>query len=536
MAKPRPWILWTLAIVFALLLLTVGIGLFAEGHDLYALITGLLTPLIAFIAAFAMFLVWRIEKDVISKGMWAGLGLGFLAWALADTVWSVYDLILHQDIPYPSLADLFWAGGYVFFFIALAARLQNLPVKPNKGQTLVILGMSVFWVAMTVIFVLQPIIGDFDPQRLWEGVLNIFFPVADAAVAVMCTILLILLGLGRFSLSWRWIFAGMFLMTASDLIYSFATWRELYFPEGRVNLISAFIDVTYIAAYLLAGLGAFIYKDIATTRKAASVNLVVKSVSRYYAMLFTNRNHQIISASTNLPVLLNAQSMDDITGHSLSQVLRLKPEMIEDLCARLAREAMLKNEPLTIYTHWNEPRDVWLTAVAAYDLHNQFNGANIALRANIIVPEEQRLPGQKELQFDLRHLLTQAGLLAQDESQSMRTYFVDGIQVLSDLVTQFGGEPFQKSLFNDMRDVVEENDLPVQIDGLSVTVQEDLDTRQLAEILHLLLDVAERFVSDVVGEDIVREEMSTMERELDPAVLKDVKAYRLSKEFISPAP
>ena len=530
MARPRPWILWTLVIVFVLLLLTVAIGLFAEEYELYALITGLLTPLVAFFAAFAMFLVWRIEKDDISKGMWAGLGLGFLSWALADTVWSVYDLILRQDIPYPSLADLFWAVGYVFFFIALAARLQNLPIKPNKGQILILLGMSIFWVAMTAIFVLQPIIGYFDPQRLWEGVLNIFFPVADAAVAVMCTILLILLGLGRFSLSWRWIFAGMFLMTASDLIYSYATWHELYFPEGQVNLISAFIDVTYIAAYLVAGLGAFIYMDIATTKKAASVNLVVKSASRYYAMLFTNRNHQIISASTNLPVLLNAQSLDGITGHSLSQVLRLKPEVIEDLCSRLARETMLKNEPLTIYTHWNEPREVWLTAVAAYDLHNQFNGANIALRANIIVPEEQRLPGQKELQFDLRHLLTQAGLLAQDESQSMRIYFVDGIQVLSDLITQFGGEPFQKSLFNDMREVVEENDLPVHIEGMSITVQEDLDNRQLAEILHLLLDVAERFVGDVVGEDLVREEMVAMERELPPDVLKDVKAYRLSKE------
>ena len=468
-----------------------------------------------------MFLVWRIEKDVISKGMWAGLGLGFLSWALADTVWSVYDLILRQDIPYPSLADLFWTVGYVFFFIALTARLQNLPVRPQESSNVCyprnerFLGCNDHH-----LLVLQPILADFDPQRLWEGILNLFFPVADAAVAVMCTILLILLGLGRFSLSWRWIFAGMFLMTASDLIYSFATWHDFYFPEDQVNLISAFIDVTYIAAYLVAGLGAFIYKDIATTRKAASVNLVVKSASRYYAMIFTNRNHQIISASTNLPVLLNAQSMDDITGHPLSQVLRLKPEVIEDLCARLAQETILKNEPLTIYTHWNEPRDVWLTAVAAYDLHNQFNGANIALRANIIVPEEQRLPGQKELQFDLRHLLTQAGLLAQDESQSMRTYFVDGIQVLADLSTQFGGEPFQKSLFDDMREVVEENDLPVQIDGLSVTVQEDLDNRQLAEILHLLLDVAERFVSDIVGEDIVREELAAMERELDPGVLK----------------
>ena len=536
MTKPRPWILWTLVLVLVFLLLTVGIGLFAEGHELYALITGLLTPLIAFFAAFAMFLVWRIEKDAISKGMWAGLGLGFLAWALADTFWSINDLILRQEVPYPSLADLFWAVGYVFFFIALAARLQNLPVKPNKTQTWVIVGMSVFWVAMTIIFVLQPILADFDPQRLWEGILNIFFPVADAAVAVMCTILLILLGLGRFSLSWRWIFAGMFLMTASDLIYSYATWHDLYFPEERVNLITALIDVTYVAAYLVAGLGALIYKDIATTRKPASVNLVVKSASRYYAMIFTNRNHQIISASTNLPVLLNAQSMDDITGHPLSQVLRLKSEVIEDICARLAREGMLKNEPLTIYTHWNEPRDTWLTAVAAYDLHNQFNGANIALRANIVVPEEQRLPGQKELQFDLRHLLTQAGLLAQDESQSMRTYFVDGIQVLADLITQIGGEPFQKSLFDDMREVVKENDLPVQIDGLSVTVQEDLDNRRLAEILHLLLEVAERFVSNVVGEAIVREEMSTMERELDPGVLTDVKAYRLSEEFISPAP
>jgi len=42
----------------------------------------------------------------------AGLFLCVLLWFVAETVWGIYEVILHVDIPYPSVADLFYLAGY----------------------------------------------------------------------------------------------------------------------------------------------------------------------------------------------------------------------------------------------------------------------------------------------------------------------------------------------------------------------------------------------------------------------------------------
>lgn len=40
-------------------------------------------------------------------------------WFLGEAIWAGYTLILNVEIPYPSVADVFWLGGYVPFFVAL---------------------------------------------------------------------------------------------------------------------------------------------------------------------------------------------------------------------------------------------------------------------------------------------------------------------------------------------------------------------------------------------------------------------------------
>ncbi len=40
-------------------------------------------------------------------------------WFLGEAIWASYTLILNVEIPYPSVADVFWLGGYVPFFVAL---------------------------------------------------------------------------------------------------------------------------------------------------------------------------------------------------------------------------------------------------------------------------------------------------------------------------------------------------------------------------------------------------------------------------------
>jgi len=525
--KPRASSVWVLTICLGLLLIDAVIGL-SGGGEFFSFSTAIITPLVAFVTSFGVWRAWLVEKDVVTRRMWAGMGLGFFSWALADTIWSYYDIVLQQDIPYPSLADLFWGVAYLFFFIPLVARLRHLPVQPTPVQKRIVWGVVIFWTVLTSVVVLYPIAMHFETSRFWEGILNIFFPTSDAVIAILATMLLILLGKGRFSLSWRWIFVGLSVMTVSDLFYSYATWRGLYYPDDQANFMSVWIDATYIAAYLISAFGVQIYRDIAASGKPIKVSLETRPVSRFYAMLFTNRNHTIISASSNLPVLIEAKDLTEITGKTFEQAFGLERDETQAFFDRLIRDGVVKNEPATLYTVRGYPCEVRLTAMADYDVRQQFNGANIAIQANLSVPEDQRLPSQKELQYDLNYLLSQTGILVKNESQSIQTYFIEGIKVLSGLVFQFGGEPFQKALFDEIQRVITEKSLPVQLDGLSLILPEDLEGQQLADVLHLILDSADRFVSGIVGYQVVRDEMSQMEKDLDPVVRNDVRAYRLA--------
>ena len=205
-----------------------------------------------------------------------------------------------ETVPYPSIADLIWVIGYIPLYIALLSWVRTLQVTPSRRQNYLIVGLSLIWVALTVVFYFNSDYSRFRPcVLLLEGILNLIYPLADAGLVVLASLILILLREGRFSLTWRFIFIGIFIMTVSDLLFTYSTWQELYFPEGQVNALTVLIDTTYSLAYICVGLGIFIYRYIWDIKEKFKVNSDTLPTAKFYAFLSTNQDNLVIACSDN---------------------------------------------------------------------------------------------------------------------------------------------------------------------------------------------------------------------------------------------
>jgi diguanylate cyclase len=90
-------------------------------------------------AAWAAVRAWRVEQQRLAAS-WALIALGCWSWAWGEAIWSLYEIVLKEEVPFPSLADVgflllpvlagmglqLWPTGFVAPRDRLAALLDGL--------------------------------------------------------------------------------------------------------------------------------------------------------------------------------------------------------------------------------------------------------------------------------------------------------------------------------------------------------------------------------------------------------------------------
>lgn len=474
----------------------------------------LLSPVVAFIGAFVFFQVRRSEKDAASIRLWTAMAAGLFLWGLADAIWAFFEVFLQVEAPYPSFADLLWIVAYPVMFAGLYARLKSLRVHPSKSRIALIRALAAFWLVLTAAFVLRPILSDFSSDRLLEGLVNIFYPLGDLALVIFASYYFILLNKGRYALAWRLIFAGLMLMTASDLLFSYATWNDLYYPESGLNLITVLIETTYISAYVISALGGYVYIVVTQIKESMPVGLETRAISRLHALLLTNHDHSIITASNNFGRLVEAEPWVSYSSVPLHHALGLDEPALKPLMDKMTAKSMVCNELFTLKKINGSPIDVWVTAQPIYDTDNEYRGANILLRSDMPVPDDLRFPDSNELTGIVKHLVSLSGNLSKDADFAERVRFTENIRLLSTLLYQFGGETFQNALFAELDTAIVRNHLHIQCSGQTLTIPEEYEGEVLANALKPLLQAARDFATTVLGAKIVTDELKELEEQL----------------------
>lgn len=474
----------------------------------------LLSAVMAFAAAFTFFQVRKIEKDPASHRLWTGMAVGMALWGLADTIWAVYEVFVQVEAPYPSFGDLLWVAAYPVMLYGLAARLKSLRVQPTQTQRYLIMAFAAFWLVLTVAFVLRPILSDFSADRMLEGLVNIFYPLGDLALVTFASYYFILLNKGRFALAWRLIFAGLMLMTASDLLFSYASWNDLYYPESGLNFVTIFIETTYVGAYVISALGGYVYIVVTQIKESMPVDLETRAISRLHALVLTNSDHKVISASNNFGSLVDAEPTVTFNHMTLDQSFGVDERELKPLLTKMTTQPLVCNELFTVNTRTGRPHEVWVTAQPIYDTDNVYCGSNILLRSDQPVPEDLRYPSSQELTGIAKHLVSLSGSLSKDSDFAERVRFTENIRLLSTLLLQFGGDTFQNALFAELDKAITRNNLHIRRSGQTLTIPEEYEGEVLVNALAPLQEAAREFAATVLGEKIVNDEMKELEQQL----------------------
>lgn len=508
--------------------------LLAESSQTITILNDVAAVLCALIATFLFVRVWRsTSRKDISKKIWGQIVVGMVMWTVAEATWAYYEVILGQEVPYPSLADLFWLFGYVMFSVALLNQYRLFQTTPTQSQKLAITWLVVVFSLIGSFLVLIPIVESFDPAKLLESLLNIAYPLFDLVLLILTLAIIFSLEQGRFALTWRLLGLGLVFMSTADLMFSYASWNEIYFPESRLNNITLLIDTLYYVSYLTLGLAAYTYQIFSDSLQSVKIDMVLRALTRSNVLVFVDRNGRIISVSDNFLNLVRSQSQGQYVKMPLSEALGIDQALIADIVLKTIQHASLSTQPMEIRDARGSLRTIWLTSLAIYDEQRNLMCIAMVLRTNFDLQDEQERSLTEEQKMLVNYYLTQAGTYRSEENQVIKAYFFEQIRLLYSLIQQFSGVLVADKLMLYLNQVVSQKDWHFTFTGEEISIPEEYEGETLATRLSTLLQEAKTFAGNMTNLKVVEQEMKILDNNLSVDNLQFVDKYGLRSAKIA---
>lgn len=251
---------------FFLLMFIYWIGIQVSGikdlpiNLLYSFATAVLA-LIGGLMGLAVSKHWGGMKSAVGKAVFL-MSLGTTSWSLGNFVWSFYNFVLHQEMPYPSLADVgyalavpLWAIGVYYLSKATGAKFS---LRKLRGRVVAVV-LPIVAAVFSYYFLFIIARGSSLPVE--GGMLKIFldfyYPLGDWVILTM-SFLLFGLSVKYLGGQFRWpvfitIF-GFILMFVADFSFSYTTTIETYYNGNFADFM--FAVAMYVISFGVASIDA----------------------------------------------------------------------------------------------------------------------------------------------------------------------------------------------------------------------------------------------------------------------------------------
>jgi hypothetical protein len=236
LSRLRARFLWVVAGIVAfvaahVVFITAGV---LQGYARQA-VSNVVFCVVPLTAAGMCLLAARRQSDRRRRLAWWLLGASAVSWGLGQIAWSVYENILHQDTPFPGLADVGYllfvplAGGGLLMFlehpVGAAARARALLEAFMVGGSL----LFISWMG-----VLGPIYAS-GADTLLAQVIGLAYPVGDIVLASLLVMVATRSRPGtRGALAL--VGAGLLAFTVADTGYALLTLHGLYSTGHPIDL------------------------------------------------------------------------------------------------------------------------------------------------------------------------------------------------------------------------------------------------------------------------------------------------------------
>jgi hypothetical protein len=236
--------------VLATGLVAVWLSLRVGGAQATLWVDDLATPLAALTACVLCFRACA-RHDGRMRAFWALLGCATACWTLAEVIWGVYALILVEDVPVPSWADVGYLTAIPLAVAALIVHPATRGSRTRRARSVfdgLVVATALLFLSWTL--VLGPLWRSADLSA-WTGVVSLAYPFGD--VVIVFFIVVAIRGMtGGARLSLWCLLAGLLVMALSDSTFTYMT-EVANYSSASANLI----DAGWVAAYLGIALAAF---------------------------------------------------------------------------------------------------------------------------------------------------------------------------------------------------------------------------------------------------------------------------------------
>jgi hypothetical protein len=206
-------------------------------------------PVVASAAVFSSAFALRKYGPKLNKfvTIWICFTVGMMLWFLGELSWTVYTLLLNVEIPYPSIADIFWLSGYVPLLIALFVYSRLFASALSKRKKAVIAALIIILGALVSVALIVPLMG--VENNLETFTIDLAYPLLDIALLSMALVGLAIFQKGSLGKSWLWIILGILFNVAGDMIFSYTTAQGTYYNGHPSELLFIYGYLFFMTAF-----------------------------------------------------------------------------------------------------------------------------------------------------------------------------------------------------------------------------------------------------------------------------------------------
>jgi diguanylate cyclase (GGDEF)-like protein len=179
---------------------------------------------------------------------WGLIAAGLAVWAASEALWSFYELILNQNVPFPSIADIGYLGAVPLLLAGVVllgsgSRIVTGLRTTLDGIAIVLAGSVLVWHE-----ILLPMYSDSTATGV-EKVVGGAYPLGDL-VLFFGLVLLLSRNRGGRAGAVLWLFSGgMAMMLTADIAFAYLSLSDSYVSGST-------IDLGWIYGYLMIGYSA----------------------------------------------------------------------------------------------------------------------------------------------------------------------------------------------------------------------------------------------------------------------------------------
>jgi len=196
---------------------------------------------VAFLCSYSCLRRYGFSHRLDFGAIWLFFTIGTGLWVVAESTWAFYYFALNIAVPYPSVADVFYTGGYLPIIVGLLGYVDTFKVALTRrrlGYATVVIGCGV---SLALIFVIPVELSqNVSPLKF---ITDMSYPVLDLVLVSLSALSLAIFSGGRIAKWWMLFGAAATLYVIGDEYFLYQIAQGTYY-NGSVD------DLIFLLGYL----------------------------------------------------------------------------------------------------------------------------------------------------------------------------------------------------------------------------------------------------------------------------------------------